>query len=102
MSCHPGESFLRQIQIGNKYFLEKFGVKSTTAVNVDPFGHTRGLVQILKKCGYDSYLLHAAVSFCDQSRILYGRDMTEVRLLAIISLADIILGKGKQLIKSII
>lgn len=51
-----GESFLRQIEVGNKYFMDKFGVKTTTAVNVDPFGHTRGLVQILKKCGYDSYL----------------------------------------------
>ncbi len=51
-----GESFIRQIEVGNRYFYEKFGVKPTTAMNVDPFGHTRGLVQILKKCGYDSYL----------------------------------------------
>ncbi len=26
------------------------------AINFDPFGHTRGLVQILVKSGYDSYL----------------------------------------------
>lgn len=51
-----GESFVRQIREGNNYFREKFGVKPTTAVNFDPFGHTVGLVQILKKCGYDSYL----------------------------------------------
>jgi len=50
------EGFLRQIEIGNRYFKEKFGVKPTTAINFDPFGHTRGLVQILKKSGYDSYL----------------------------------------------
>lgn len=50
------EGFLRQIEIGNAYFKEKFGIKPKTAVNVDPFGHTRGLVQILKKSGYDSYL----------------------------------------------
>ena len=37
-------------------FAEKFGVSPTTAINFDPFGHTRGLVQILAKSGYDSYL----------------------------------------------
>ncbi len=51
-----GEGFLRQIEAGNSYFLEKFGVKPETAINFDPFGHTRGLVQILKKSGYSSYL----------------------------------------------
>lgn len=50
------EGFLRQIEVGNAYFKEKFGVKPTTAINFDPFGHTRGLVQILKKTGYHSYL----------------------------------------------
>ena len=43
-----GESFIRQIDVGNKYFTEKFGVKAKTGVNLDPFGHSRGLVQILK------------------------------------------------------
>ncbi len=51
-----GESFVRQALVGKRYFLEKFGVEPRTAVNLDPFGHTRGLVQILKKSGYDSYL----------------------------------------------
>ena len=51
-----GESFLRQIETGRKYFLDKFGVKPTTTTNFDPFGHTRGLVQILKKTGFDSYI----------------------------------------------
>ncbi len=51
-----GESFVRQILIGKQYFKEKFGVEPTTAINFDPFGHTRGLVQILAKSGYDSYL----------------------------------------------
>ena len=51
-----GESFTRQILLGNNYFQEKLGVKPTTTINFDPFGHTRGLVQILKKSGYDSYL----------------------------------------------
>lgn len=52
-----GESFVRQIQMGFDYFREKFGTTPTTAFNVDAFGHTRGLVQILKKCGQDSLII---------------------------------------------
>lgn len=51
-----GESFVRQIREGQRYFKEKFGVCPTTAINFDPFGHTVGLVQIVKKCGQDSYM----------------------------------------------
>lgn len=51
-----GESFVRQILLGRSYFKEKFGAEPTTAINFDPFGHTRGLVQIMAKSGYDSYL----------------------------------------------
>ncbi len=51
-----GEAFVRQIQAGRKYFKEKFDVYPTTAINFDPFGHNRGLVQIMNKCGYDSYM----------------------------------------------
>jgi len=60
-----GEGFVRNILAGRKYFLEKFGIVPTTAINFDPFGHTRGLVQIMAKSGYDSYLFcrpHSA--FC--------------------------------------
>lgn len=52
-----GESLIRQITFGQQYFSEKFGVKPTTAFNPDSFGHTRGLVQILRKYGYDSYII---------------------------------------------
>jgi alpha-mannosidase len=51
-----GESFVRQALLGRRYFAEKFGVEPRTAVNLDPFGHTRGLVQILAKSGFTSYL----------------------------------------------
>lgn len=51
-----GESFLNQIELGQEYFKEKFGVSFKTAINFDPFGHTRGLVQILAKCGYQNYI----------------------------------------------
>jgi alpha-mannosidase len=51
-----GESFVRQVLLGKRYFRSKFGVEVKTASNLDPFGHTRGLVQILAKSGYDSYV----------------------------------------------
>lgn len=54
MPC--GESFIRQMETGRAYFLEKFGKQPTTAINFDPFGHSRGLVQLLAKAGFDSYL----------------------------------------------
>ncbi|MBT3233683.1 MAG: alpha-mannosidase [Calditrichaeota bacterium] len=51
-----GESFVRQILVGKQYFIDKFNREPRTAVNLDPFGHSRGIVQILKKSGYTSYL----------------------------------------------
>lgn len=51
-----GESFMRQISVGRAYFQKKFGVTPSTAVNFDSFGHSRGLVQILTKNGFDSYI----------------------------------------------
>ncbi len=51
-----GESFVRQILLGRRYFKAHFGAVPSTAINFDPFGHTRGLVQILRKSGYDSYI----------------------------------------------
>lgn len=52
-----GESLIRQIQYGKKYFSEKFGYFPKTAIGFDAFGHSRGLVQIMKKCGQDSYIV---------------------------------------------
>ncbi len=51
-----GESFLRQITLGREYFAEKLGSRPSVAVNFDAFGHTRGLVQILAKSGFDGYI----------------------------------------------
>ncbi len=65
-----GESMIRQIQFGREYFLEKFGVVNHTALNFDPFGHSRGLAQILCKAGFDSYLLMRP----DESRLHLPKD----------------------------
>ena len=51
-----GESILRQIIVGRQFFQKHFGVEPTVAVNFDTFGHSKGLVQILKQCGYEGYL----------------------------------------------
>ena len=55
MTC--GESLIRQITFGQAYFKEKFGQVPTVAVNVDSFGHDRGMVQVLVKNGYTGYLV---------------------------------------------
>lgn len=74
-----GEGFFRQIETGNVYFMEKFGVKPTTAVNFDSFGHTRGLVQILKKSGYDSYVFWRPIKYeKDNNFIWVGYDGSEI------------------------
>lgn len=51
-----GESFVRQMLSGRKYFLEKFGKVPHVAINFDSFGHSRGLVQIMAKSGYKGYI----------------------------------------------
>jgi alpha-mannosidase len=51
-----GESFVRQTLLGREYFKKHFGVVPKVAINFDPFGHTRGLVQILAKSGYEGYM----------------------------------------------
>lgn len=51
-----GETFIRHALYGRKYFFEKFGVIPDVANNFDSFGHSRGLVQILAKCGYKYYI----------------------------------------------
>ena len=77
MPC--GESFIRQIETGLDYFKEKFGVRPLTAINFDPFGHSRGLVQILKKCGYSSYVFMRPSGFdCDHDFIWKGFDGSEI------------------------
>lgn len=77
-----GESFVRQILHGKKYFKDKFGVEPSTAVNFDSFGHTRGLVQILKKSGYHSYLLmrpgQDSLPLPDQDFMWVGYDNSEI------------------------
>ena len=53
-----GESYIRQIRVGMDFFRSRFGEENLpkTAVCFDAFGHSRGLVQIVKKCGQENYI----------------------------------------------
>ena len=51
-----GESLVRQVTVGLRYFRDAFGAQPRVAFNVDSFGHSRGLVQILQQSGYVGYL----------------------------------------------
>jgi alpha-mannosidase len=53
-----GESFARHTLYSQRYFLDKFGKKATVGYNVDSFGHSGMLPQILKKSGIDYYVFH--------------------------------------------
>ncbi len=54
MPC--GESITRQILLGRKYFIENFNAFSNTVVNFDAFGHSRGVVQLMNKSGFNAYI----------------------------------------------
>lgn len=51
-----GEAFVRQGLYAQRYFQEKFGTFCRTGSNVDSFGHTPMLPQILKKSGMQEYV----------------------------------------------
>lgn len=51
-----GESFVRQVVYGKRYFREKFGVDVTLGWNPDSFGYNWSMPQVYKKCGIDAFL----------------------------------------------
>lgn len=50
-----GESLVRQILFGKKFFGKEFGVESKVLWLPDVFGYSGALPQILKKCGVDNF-----------------------------------------------
>ena len=46
----------RQLAHGQRYFRDRFGIAPTIAYNVDSFGHTASLPDILVEHGYDGYV----------------------------------------------
>ncbi|WP_375422772.1 alpha-mannosidase [uncultured Friedmanniella sp.] len=51
-----GESFVRQGLYGQRYLQSRFGRPATVGMNVDPFGHSASLPQILRGQGLSSYV----------------------------------------------
>ena len=56
MNTPSGESIARQLRYSQRYFKEKFGVTVKVGYNVDSFGHTAMLPQLLKKAGVENYV----------------------------------------------
>jgi len=50
-----GESYVRQGLYGQRWLLENFGKAATCVFNIDSFGHSPMLPQILRKSGIDTY-----------------------------------------------
>ncbi|MGN0999792.1 MAG: glycoside hydrolase family 38 C-terminal domain-containing protein [Faecousia sp.] len=100
-----GESFVRQIMSGRKYFWEKLGQYPTTAVNVDPFGHSAGLPQILRGTGYDSYLIcrpTAAESDLPDDFLWEGVDGSTVRVCRVHDHYNSPMGEAADKIRSVL
>lgn len=56
LNMPDGESLVRQILVGKRYFRQKFGVDVKIGWNPDSFGYTWQLPQIYKKSGIDSFV----------------------------------------------
>ncbi len=56
LNMPDGESLVRQLLIGKRYFKEKFGVDIRIGWNPDSFGYTWQLPQIYKKSGVDYFV----------------------------------------------
>lgn len=67
-----GESLIRQLVHGKRYYKEEFGVDSKVLWLPDTFGYTAALPQILKNCGVD-YLVTQKIfwSYNDGDRFPY-------------------------------
>ena len=50
-----GESMVRHGLYSQRYLLDKFGKMSETVFNIDSFGHSAQIPQIMKGCGLKNY-----------------------------------------------
>ena len=79
-----GESLIRQIMFGTRFFKDEFGIDSRVLWLPDAFGYTGALPQILKKCGVD-YFVTSKIGWNEFNKMPYdyfdwkGIDGTAVR-----------------------
>ncbi len=78
-----GESLVRQIMFGKRFFQEEFGVESKILWLPDVFGYSAALPQILKKSGVDKFVT-SKISWNETNQMPYdvflweGMDGTEI------------------------
>lgn len=78
-----GESLVRQILFGTRFFKEEFGVENKILWLPDVFGYSAALPQILKKSGID-YFMTTKISWNEYNKMPYdtfmwkGMDGTEI------------------------
>lgn len=60
-----GESFIRQVLYGKRYYRQKLGVDVTVGWQLDTFGHHAQMPQLLKLAGYRSFWFFRGVSGWD-------------------------------------
>lgn len=65
-----GESLVRQIVHGKRFFQEEFGKDCRTVWEPDVFGYSAALPQIMKKCGVDRFVT-AKIGWNDTNRMPY-------------------------------
>ncbi|MBZ0292408.1 MAG: hypothetical protein K8L99_07545 [Anaerolineae bacterium] len=78
-----GETLVRLIAEGRRYFQEKFGVRPPVSYNFDTFGHPGTLPQLLKQAGFEMYIhcrppANELVELPDPVRRWEGIDGTQV------------------------
>lgn len=71
-----GESLVRQILYGKRFFKEEFGVDSRLLWLPDVFGYSAAMPQILKKSGVD-YFMTTKIGWNESNRIPYDTLMWE-------------------------
>ena len=70
LNMPDGESFVRQLLVGQRYFQEKFGKQTRVGWNPDSFGYNWQLPQIYKKAGID-YFVTQKMSWNDTTQFPY-------------------------------
>jgi alpha-mannosidase len=65
-----GESFVRQLLYGKRFFMEEFGIETKIEWLPDVFGFSAALPQILKKAGMD-YFMTIKIGWNDTNRFPY-------------------------------
>jgi alpha-mannosidase len=71
LNMPDGESLVRQILVGKRYFQEKFGIDVKIGWNPDSFGYNWQLPQIYKKSGIDYFVTSKLLWATDYTRFPY-------------------------------